>query len=91
MLQQSHLGYYSDVQMKGTITITGGPEATDTEARLADGKNKTIIFENSLPLTNYTRKINNTDVDNAKNQDVVMPMFNLIGYTDYCSETSGSL
>ena len=54
-------------------------------------KNKEIVFKNSPPFTNYTSKINNTDVDNAKNQDVVMPMFNLIEYSDYSSETSGSL
>ena len=93
MLQQSSLGDYSDVYIlvKGTITITGGSEAANTAARLADGKNKEIIFKNSPPFTNYTSKINNTDVDNAKNQDVVMPMFNLIEYSDYSSETSGSL
>ena len=32
-----------------------------------------------------------TQIDNAKNTDVVMPMCNLIEYTDNYSNTSGSL
>ena len=34
---------------------------------------------------------NNTQVDNAKDLDVVMPMYNLIKYSDNYFETSGSL
>ena len=34
---------------------------------------------------------NNTDIDNAKNIDIVMPMYNLIEYSDNYAKTSGSL
>ena len=36
-------------------------------------------------------KKNNTEIDNAKNIDIVMPMYNLKEYSDNCPKTSGSL
>ena len=49
------------------------------------------ILENCIPLTNCIRKINNTQVDNAKDIDVIMPMYNLIEYDEiylkkYCRD-----
>ena len=40
------------------------------------------ILKNCIPLTNCIRKINNTHVDNAKDIDVIMPMYNLIEYDE---------
>ena len=37
------------------------------------------------------REINNIKVDNAKDTDVVMPMYNLIEYCSNYSKTSGRL
>ena len=37
------------------------------------------------------KQINNTDIDNAKDIDIVMPMYNLINYSDNYAKTSGSL
>ena len=36
-------------------------------------------------------EINNAQVDNAKDIDIVMPMHNLIEYSDNYAKTSGSL
>ena len=36
-------------------------------------------------------KLKNTQIDNDKDIDLVMPMYNLIEYSDYYSKTSGSL
>ena len=36
-------------------------------------------------------KINNTFFDNAEDLDIVMPMYNLLEYTDNNSKTSGCL
>ena len=44
-----------------------------------------------LQLTNCISKINNTQIDNSEYIDIVMPMYNLIEYSDNCSKTSGSL
>ena len=70
---KSSLCDYSDAHIldKGRITITG---TGDTAApRQADEKNKGVTFKNCAPFTNCKSEINNTEIDNAKDIDVVMP------------------
>ena len=50
-----------------------------------------MIFKNCAPFNNCLSKINNAQVDNAKDIDIVMPMYNLIEYSDNYPKTSGSL
>ena len=57
----------------------------------ANNTNKKVVFKNFAPFTNYISEINNTQVDNAKDIIIVMPMYNLIEYNDNYSKTSGSL
>ena len=40
-------------------------------------------------FTDYISEINNTQVDNAKDLDVAMPLYNLIEYSNNYSEPSG--
>ena len=54
-------------------------------------KNKGVIFKNYVPFTKCISRINNTDIDNAQDIDIVIPMYNLIEYSDNYSKTSGSL
>ena len=49
------------------------------------------MFKNCAPFTNFISEINNTQVDNAKDIDIVMPVYDLIEYSDNYSKTSGSL
>ena len=53
--------------------------------------NKEVIFKNCAPFTDCMSKINNTQVDNAKDIHIVMLMYNLIEYSNNYSETCGSL
>ena len=80
---------YSDayILVKGTITVNN-TAAADADA---NNTNKTVIFKNCAPFTNCICDINNTQVDNAKDIDIVMPMYNLIEHSDNYSKTSGSL
>ena len=57
----------------------------------ADRNNKQVIFKNSAPFTDCITEINYTQVDNAKDLDVIMAMYNLIEYSDNYSVTTGSL
>ena len=57
----------------------------------ANNANKKIIFKNCSPFTDCISKVNNTQVDDAKDSDVVMPMYNLIEYNHNYSKTFGSL
>ena len=88
---KSSLYDYSDVYIlvKGTITITGAGD--DAAARQADERNKGVIFKSCAPFTNCINEINNTQIDNAKDIDIVMPMYNLIEYSDNYAKTTGSL
>ena len=88
---RSNLCDYVDsyILVKGTIKITGaGDEAA---ARRADERNKGVTVKNCAPFTKCISRINNTDIDNAHDIDIVMPMYNLIEYNDNYSKTSGSL
>ena len=58
----------------------------------AASNRKNIIINNFTPFANCISEINNTRIDNAKKKrDIVMPMYNLIEYSDDYSKTSGSL
>ena len=80
---------YSDayISVKGTITVnnTAGADAD------ANNTNKKVIFKNCAPFTTCISQINNTEVDNAKDIDIVMPLYNLIKYSDNYAKTSGGL
>ena len=52
---------------------------------------KKVIFKNCASFINCISKINNAQVDNAKDVDIVMPIYNLIEYSGNYSKTSGSL
>ena len=75
--------------VKGTITITGA--GNDDAAKRLDERSIGIIFNNCTSFTKCISRINNTDIDNAQDIDIVMPMYNLIEYSDNYSKTSGSL
>ena len=90
MLKSSLCNYLDAyILVKGTITIAGA--GVDAAARQADERDKGVIFKNCAPFTNCISEINNTQVDNAKDIDIVMPMYNLIEYSDNYAKTSGSL
>ena len=75
---KSSLCDYSDayILVKGTITIARA--GADAAARQADGRDKGVVFKNCAPFTNCISEINNTQIDSAKDIDIVMPMYNLI-------------
>ena len=77
------------ILIKGRITITGA--GADTAARQADENDKGVTFKNCAQFTIYISEINNTQIDNAKDIDFVIPMYNLIKYSDNYAKTSGSL
>ena len=88
---KSSLCDYADAYrpVKGTITITGAGD--NAAARRPDGKIKGVIFKNCSPLTKCISKINTTEIDNAQEIYILMPMYNLIKYSDNYSKTSGGL
>ena len=87
---RSSLNDYADayILVKGTITITG---AGDGAAKRLDERNKGVIIKTCAPFTEYISRINGTETDNAQDIETVMPMYNVIEYSDNYSKLSGSL
>ena len=88
---RSNLCDYADayILVKGTIIITA--TGNDDAAKRADERDKGVTFKNCAPFTKRISRINNTDIDNAQDIDIILPMYNLIEYSDNYSKTSESL
>ena len=86
---KSSLRDYSDayILVKGTISVNN----TVAQGAAANNINKKVIFKNCAPFTNCISEVNNTQIDNAKDIDIVMPMYNLIEYSDNYAKTTGIL
>ena len=86
---RSSLCDYSDayILVKGNISVNNNVAAGANENDIG----KKVTFKNCPPFTNCISKIINTQIDNAEYIDIVMPMYNLIEYSDNYSKTSRSL
>ena len=74
--------------LKSSICLVADILAADAAA---NNTKKKVIFKNCMPFTNYISEVNNTQVQNVKYIDVVMPIYNLTENSDNYSKTSGSL
>ena len=86
---RSSLCDYSDayILIKGNISVNN----TAPAGAATNNVTKKIIFKNCAPFTGCISKINNKQIGNAEYIDIVMPMYNLIEYSNNYSKTSGSL
>ena len=84
-MPRSDLRDFSDayIVVKGTITVT----ETNNKSR----KNWPLAFKSNSSFISCISKINNTLINNAKDLDVTMPMYNLIRYSKNYRKTTGSL
>ena len=86
---KSSLGDYSDgyILVKGKISIARA--LVPAEQNNVD---KEVVYENCALFTDCISEINNTQIDNVKEIDVVMSMYNNVTeYRDNCSKASGTL
>ena len=81
------LCYYSDayILVKGTVAVV------QEIAEAPYNANKKVISKNCAPFTNCISRMNNMHVDGAHDIDVLMPLYNLIEYSDKYLKTSGIL
>ena len=77
---KSSLCDYSDayILVKGTISVVNTADAE-------------VIFKNCALFTDGISEISNTQIDNARDIDVVRAIYNLIEKSDNYSKISGSL
>ena len=82
---RSNLCDYSDtyIIVKGRISVR---DTNDVNRRY-----KNLTSKNNAPFRWCITNINNTFIDNAEDLDIVIPIYNLLEYSDNYSMTSGSL
>ena len=71
------------IVVEGGITLEGDNDA--------DKQNKNLAFKNNVPFINCISKINGVKIDNAEDLDVVIPIYNLLEYSENYRKTTGSL
>ena len=81
IMLKSSLCDYSDayILVKRTIVVKGTIAAQGAAANNTDKK---VIFKDRAPFTNCISEISNIQIDNAKDIDIVMPMYKLIEYSN---------
>ena len=81
---RSTLCDFSDgyILVRGTLAVVN----TGAQGQSNNPTNKKVVLKNRAPFTNCINKINNTQVDDAHDINIVMPMNNLIEYSDYFSK-----
>ena len=77
---KSSLCDYSDAYILVTGDITALYDNADTR----------VSFKNCATFTKYITHINDEHVDGTHNLDIIIPMYNLIEYSDNYSDTYGS-
>ena len=70
------------ILFKGTISGAN----TGRAGAAGSNNNKKVIFKNCALFTDCINEINNTQVDNTKNIDFLISIYNLIEYSDNCSK-----
>ena len=88
MMLKSRSCDYSDpyILAKGIMTIPN-----TAAAAAAANDNKKVIVKNCTPFTDCISEINNNQVDNEKDNDIVMPMSNKIDNSGIYLKPPGSL
>ena len=78
---ESSLCDYSDtyILVTGNINVAGG------------NNNTKVVFKNYSPFRKCRIEINETFINDAEHINIAIPIYNLIGYSNNYSDTSGSL
>ena len=84
---RSNLFDYSDAY----IVVKGTVDLLPDDANENDKVQKNVAYKNNAPFRSCISKINGTLIDNAEHPDIVMPMYNMLEYSQNYSMTSGSL
>ena len=79
MIRSSLCDYSNEyILVKGTTTVPN----MKAKGAAVNNTNKKVVFRNCAPFTSSITEISNTQADYAKNIDIAMPMYNLIGYSN---------
>ena len=82
---RSDLCDYADayILVNGSIIVAGNQPR--------DRQNRLLILKNNTPFVSCITRINNEFIEDADDLDIVMPIYNLLGYSKNYRKTIGSL
>ena len=88
MLRSSLYDYsHAYIFVKGNISFNKAAAAP----AVPNNRNKNVIFKNPAPFTDCITKINNTQADNSKDIDLVMPMYIAIIIQKHLEDYGGNI
>ena len=91
MLRSSLCDYFDAyILVKGTIMVTA-PGPNNGANNIRDKRNRPVILKNHAPFVSCIARINGELIEDADDLDIVMPMYNLLGYSKNYRKTIGSL
>ena len=83
---KSDLCDYSDAYI-----VVQGIANVSADEKDRDEMDRDFVLKNNAPFISCISKINGVLIENAEDLDIVMPMYNLLEYTQNYSKTSGTL
>ena len=90
MLNASLCDYSNSyILVEGRITVAG--QGANVAVIATDRNDKEVVFKNCAPFIKCIRKINNAEVDNVEDLDFLIPIYNLLEYSENYAKTSASL
>ena len=89
---RSNLCDYSDayILVKVKIVVTA-PGVNNNANNIRDKRNRPLILKNNAPFVSCITRINGELIEDADDLDIVMPMYNLLEYSENYRKTIGSL
>ena len=86
---RSDLCDHADVYIlvSGTITVTTNAGANN----IRDKRNRKLILKNNAPFVSCITRINGELIEEADDLDAIMPIYNLLDYSEIYRKTIGSL
>ena len=87
---RSNLCDYADayILVKGTITVNGIVNGVENEV---NKRHRPLILKNNAPFVSCITRINGELIEDADDLDIVLPIYNLLGYSKNYRKTIGSL
>ena len=81
---------FAYILVKGTITVKA-PGVNNGANNIRDKRNRPLILKNNAPFVPCITRINRELIEDADDLDIVMSMYNLLGYSKNYRKTIGSL
>ena len=91
LILTSTLRDYSDSDIIVRVTVTNNGAGADDAAKRLLERNKRVLSKNCKPFIDFSREVNNTQINCSEDMDVVMLLYSLIETNHNYSKGSRSL